>query len=231
VRFNKMPFLLARTLDDTLSDEARSETQRLFFSMRKCCLGFTGADLRERLTVDCVSGLGRWSPFWERTLWAWYDSMDLSTADVEGAHAAHSKLLVGSCGGGSGFTSFAAKATNRQSAAQYEAGVQRNRSADELRALRFAAPEVRKPRGGGSSSGKHLLHSEVCRHMKCQVINKDAREETTRRWSELTDHEKESYNHRAKALRISRLAASAIPQERDAPAPLPPPPALARDGP
>lgn len=56
---------------------------------------------------------GAWSPFWGKLLLSMFDSIDVNTADVEGAHAAQQKLLAGSGGGGSGFCSFAAKCVNR----------------------------------------------------------------------------------------------------------------------
>ena len=226
-----MPFALARTLDSSASDNDNADVQRSFFTMNKCCMGFTSADLREKMTVDAALGRGGWTPFWERTLFAFFDSIDLNTADVEGAHASHAKLLVGSCGGGSGFSSFAAKSVNRQSSAQYESGVRRNKRADELRAYQPPAREESAPRGGGSSSGKHLLHYEVCKVRKCKVNDAAAHAETSHKWAALSEEQREAYNHRAKALRHSLLVQRAAPP--DAPPPPAPPqhPALCADSP
>ena len=126
VRFSRMPFTLATTIDPEATLEGRIAVQRDLFIKKRCCIGHTAADLREKLLPSDISCTGSWPDFWDRILFTVFDGIDLCISDVEGLHASQQKLIVGKAGGGCGFTSFCAKSVNRRASSQYETAVHRN---------------------------------------------------------------------------------------------------------
>ena len=98
VRFKRMPYALAVTVDDRATPEARRAAQHRFLSLKPCCLGFTAADLQSRIAPGDIEQPGCWTARWASTLWSAFDSMGLNTGDAEGIHASQQRLFTGGTG-------------------------------------------------------------------------------------------------------------------------------------
>ena len=197
-RFDKFPLSAARTIDPEQTSENRCQVQDEVLHSPACCVGHTIRGIQGNITVDDVAPDGTWTEFWAQSFWSVFDALDCSTRALEALHAAQQKLLMGSSGGGAGFIDFAAKCVNRLSASLFGTGLMRNSS--PVNALRGAKrpreikhEPSRKELRGGTSSGKHVLHSEVCRKLRLASNNPAAHTSTAERWASIPEEKKGSY--------------------------------------
>lgn len=135
VRYGRWPYLLAASLDDEQPWWYRLDIIRRFLAALECCLGFTLVALRRRLLRLQLEGTAifddrqYWATWVHGALLALFDTLDLSTGDVEEMHANQQRLLVNRASGQSYFTFFA-KCVNRQAGQLSELGEMRNRKHD-----------------------------------------------------------------------------------------------------
>ena len=94
------PMAFARTLDPRTAAEVCLLWQRRFFRKFAYCVGFTMEDLRKVLRPVAMKLPRSWVLFWQKALFALWDTVDANTFSTERLHAAHQQLLPGDRGKG-----------------------------------------------------------------------------------------------------------------------------------
>ena len=212
-RFRQMEYLVGATVDSDQSLGFRREVQRNFFGKPDCCVGFTAADLRTRVTRKDVASQGCWKPFAHQAIYSIMDTMDLNTNSTESKHASHQKLCTEQ-GGGAGYITLCAKSINREASSQADLAADRNLATSGPR-----GPKSRKRKASslgqndnvGLKAGYHMLHGEVCRELALPASSRHAHRETRQRWDKLTAGAKNMYRTWASSRRSQIQADRSVP--------------------
>ena len=203
-RFASWPWQAAKLVDSPLSAEVRSKCLQELQQARSCCLdaGFT-----RRLQHRVLDGEQLMSVTRQHALFAWANSVTLSTTDVELRHARNKR----NSHHGMSFHQFAAKYSNQEAKSVAETAQRTER----LRHAQMQAPPAHDPHEPGEQvpdppeSKYHIkktplqiFHQDILAQRRflgrpCNPASKAFWQEVKAEYAELTDEAKEDLHQRS----------------------------------